>query len=58
MEPEKLSTAMSFAVPALLRFREFYSLMDRSPHELAMAFAASACHFAKLVVGVETPAQL
>jgi len=58
MEPEDLPEYMLFAKPVLDRIKSLVDTLNITRHELALGYLKAKVPDAKLIVGVETPAQI
>jgi len=58
MEPDDLPDHMLFARPVLERIRSLAETLNITRHELALGYLKAKVQEAKLVVGVDTPAQI
>ena len=57
LEPKELSPGMAFAEATLNAFKRFAEKTNISPHNLALSYVREAYPEAKIIFGVETPAQ-
>jgi len=58
MEPDDLPENMFFAKPVLVRIKSFAENMNITRHELALGYLRAKTPDVKVVVGIDTPAQI